>query len=68
MNWKIILIFLMKCLHFLILFFVLFGWIIPGQLWRIIHHHAAIQTPIGINKDLGDRSQFLKIYINKILC
>ncbi|MGB3188555.1 MAG: DUF2784 family protein [Limnoraphis sp.] len=37
MNWKIILIFLTKCLHFLILFFVLFGWIIPGQLWRVIH-------------------------------
>ena len=37
MNWKHILIFLTKCLHFLILFFVLLGWIIPSQLWRIIH-------------------------------
>ncbi|MEB3283607.1 MAG: DUF2784 family protein [Lyngbya sp.] len=37
MNWKFFLIFLTKCLHFLILFFVVFGWIIPSQFWRVIH-------------------------------
>ena len=31
------LIILMKCLHVSILFFVLLGWIIPGQFWRIVH-------------------------------
>ena len=37
MNWKNILISLTKCLHFSILFFVVFGWMIPGQFWKIIH-------------------------------
>ncbi|MDY7022300.1 MAG: DUF2784 family protein [Cyanobacteriota bacterium] len=37
MNWKNILIALTKFLHILILFFVMFGWLIPSQVWRIIH-------------------------------
>ncbi|MEL7034897.1 MAG: DUF2784 family protein [Cyanobacteria bacterium J06592_8] len=37
MNWKNILIAFTKLIHILILFFVIFGWLIPSQLWRIIH-------------------------------